>query len=258
MSIKLCGIYCIENKINHKKYIGMSRDIKRRWYEHKTELNNHKHVNYYLQNAWNKYGSDNFVFKTIELCDETQLSERECYYIKLYKTLSHEDGYNLTVGGENTSIGRCVIELKNLIIYPSVTSAADNINITPITMSTWCNKRQKYMYLDEYNDLSDEQKEYCRNYDWDTINHDRLSKAHSSENLSFETKKKLSDATSGCNNPRAYKVYCPELDETFDCIKYASVKYGINNGSIGQCIKGKLKSAGCHPITGERLTWVKI
>lgn len=38
-------------------------------------------------------------------------------------------------------------------------------------------------------------------------------------------------------------------------MKYATDKYGVNRGSISQCIKGKLKSAGKHPITGEKLTW---
>ena len=33
------GIYCIENKINNKKYIGQSIHIHRRWSEHKYELN---------------------------------------------------------------------------------------------------------------------------------------------------------------------------------------------------------------------------
>ena len=40
--------------------------------------------------------------------------------------------------------------------------------------------------------------------------------------------------------------------------RYATANYGINKGSISSCIKGKLKSAGKHPITGERLTWELI
>ena len=31
MKEKLCGVYCIENILNNKKYIGISRDINRRW-----------------------------------------------------------------------------------------------------------------------------------------------------------------------------------------------------------------------------------
>ena len=44
------GIYKIENIINHKIYIGQSKDIETRWEHHKWELNNHKHSNNYLHN----------------------------------------------------------------------------------------------------------------------------------------------------------------------------------------------------------------
>ena len=255
MKNKICGIYCIENRINNKKYIGMSRDIKNRWSEHKAELNTHTHVNQYLQSSWDKYGKDNFNFYVIEQCDESLLSERECYYIEQYKTLSHQYGYNLTTGGENTSIGRLVIYLKDGTIFNFVKDAADNEGICPITMINWCRQKHNYMYLDEYEMLSDSEKDYWKNYDWETYNHEKLSQAHSRENLSNETLAKLSASTSGSNNPRAMKVYCPQLDEVFDCMKYATDKYGVNRGSISQCIKGKLKSAGKHPITGEKLTW---
>jgi len=30
-----CGIYKIENNINHKIYVGQSRNIERRWQKHK-------------------------------------------------------------------------------------------------------------------------------------------------------------------------------------------------------------------------------
>ena len=62
------GIYCIENKINNKKYIGQSIDIDRRWQEHKNELNRNAHANQYLQNAWNKYDAFNFDFYIIKAC----------------------------------------------------------------------------------------------------------------------------------------------------------------------------------------------
>ena len=258
MQNKLCGVYCIENNINSKKYIGISRDINRRWLEHKCNLNNHTHDNQYLQCSWDKYSSDNFKFYIIELCDEDILSEREQYYIRLYQTLSHENGYNLTIGGENTSIGKPVISLKDGTIYNFVYEAAAYENIATLTMIDWCRKKYKYMYLNEYNSLTQAEQNYWRNFDWEKYIHEKLSKAHSRDNLSEQTLKKLSDATSGKNNPRALKVFCPQLNETFDCIKYVTDKYNINRGSISQCLKGKLKSAGRHPITGEKLTWEKI
>lgn len=258
MKKKRCGIYCIENILDNRKYIGLSRDIDRRWCEHKSELNNNNHDNNYLQNAWNKYGCVNFKFYVLELCDEDCLSEMEKHYIKLYKTLSHENGYNLTIGGENTSIGRRVVSLIDGTVYNFVSEAAEKENITSTTMINWCKRKQKYAYLDEFNLLSEEEKKYLQDFDWDKLIHDKLSNAHSKCNLSKETLEKLSSATSGSNNPMAFRVYCPELDEIFDCAKYASEKYNICYTSISSCIKGRIKSAGRHPITKEKLTWEKI
>lgn len=258
MKEKLCGVYCIENTVSNKKYIGISRDIKRRWIEHESQLRAHTHVNQYLQSSWDKHGESHFKFYVLELCNENLLSEKERYYIDIYKTLSHENGYNLTIGGENTSIGRLVIRLKDKVIYNFVYEAADKANVSTITMISWCRQKRNYMYLDEFDRLSEEEKEYWANFDWDYSDHARISKAHSRENISKKTREKLSVALSGENNPRAFSIYCPQLDESFGCARYASDKYGISSSGISQCINRKSKSAGKHPVTGEKLTWVKI
>ncbi len=99
----ICGIYCIENIIDGKKYIGQSKNIYNRWYQHKLELNHNKHGNRYLQNAWNKYGENNFKFYIIEKCSEDELNEKEIYYINCFDSHAHfgkRNGYNLTTGGE--------------------------------------------------------------------------------------------------------------------------------------------------------------
>ena len=254
----LCGIYCIENAVNHKKYIGLSRDIHRRWLEHRAALNRGDHVNKYLQSAWNNYGEDAFRFNIVELCLPEELSERECYYIQQYHTLSHEDGYNLTTGGENTAGGKCVIHLMSGKIYGSVKEAALNNSVADITMIDWCRKCYNFMYFDEYNTLSDAQKSYYINFDWESFNHNRLSQAHSRENLTEDTLKKYSQAVSGRNNPRAFAIFSPELGEAFWGAKEAYDKYGISRGDISSCINGKLKHAGKHPVTGEPLTWQKL
>lgn len=45
---KLCGIYCIENLANGKRYIGQSKNIERRINNHKNLLRKNEHHNEYL------------------------------------------------------------------------------------------------------------------------------------------------------------------------------------------------------------------
>lgn len=103
---KICGIYCIENLINHKKYIGQSKDIYYRWSQHKYKLKNNCHDNRFLQRAWNKYGEQNFKFYIIETCLFKELNFKEIYYIDLFYTHAYfgKHGYNLTTGGEGIGI----------------------------------------------------------------------------------------------------------------------------------------------------------
>ena len=78
--MKIAGIYEIRNTINNKRYIGSSVDINTRWKKHQNELKKGIHGNSYLQNAWDKYGQDAFLFEVIITCDEksTFLLEQEC------------------------------------------------------------------------------------------------------------------------------------------------------------------------------------
>lgn len=92
----MTGIYKIENLVNEKVYIGQAVNISRRWNEHKFHLKNNNHYNKHLQNAWNKYGEENFKFEPIEECLEIELDEKEIYWIAKFK----DNSYNLTFGGE--------------------------------------------------------------------------------------------------------------------------------------------------------------
>lgn len=88
------GIYSITNKINNKKYIGSTaKSFKIRFIQHKSKLNTGKHHCRHLQNAYNKYGSDNFIFKIEEIItDYSIIREVEKLYILKYNSVV--DGYN--------------------------------------------------------------------------------------------------------------------------------------------------------------------
>ena len=60
----------------------------------------------------------------------------------------------------------------------------------------------------------------------------------------------------GEKHPRCRPVYCPELDQSFWGAAEAEEIYGIDRTYISACLSGRQKSAGKHPLTGEKLTWV--
>ena len=98
------GIYRITNNTNDLSYIGESLNIERRWDEHINDLNNKSHHSYKLQDAWNRYGKDNFTFEILEEVERLSQTYKttmrliyiEDQYINKYDSL--RNGYNV----ENT------------------------------------------------------------------------------------------------------------------------------------------------------------
>jgi len=60
------GIYRIRNILDDMRYVGSAQEFDSRWKVHRKELNKGTHWNSYLQNAWNKYGEENFAFEVEE------------------------------------------------------------------------------------------------------------------------------------------------------------------------------------------------
>lgn len=90
----IMGVYCIQNAINNKRYIGSSVNVLVRLEKHRSLLRSNKHENLYLQNAWNKYGEDNFICYLLEAYDtdvKEYLTKKEQSWID-----SINSEYNLT------------------------------------------------------------------------------------------------------------------------------------------------------------------
>jgi group I intron endonuclease len=100
---KISAIYCIENVLNHFKYIGFATNVSVRWYEHKSRLNKNKHENEYLQRSYNLHGKDSFIYYIIQElpCDIEILGLLETYWIVYYDShIDNGHGYNMSYGGD--------------------------------------------------------------------------------------------------------------------------------------------------------------
>jgi len=158
-------VYKITNKINKKIYIGKSKlSVDKRWKRHIQNALYYKRKGYFYT-AIRKYGQDNFNLEILEeIIIESELNNREKYWIKYYQSNNKNIGYNMTEGGDGGCHGE---EHKaKLRLYRLGTKLTDE------------HKRK----ISEANKGKEVTKE----------TRDKLSKALTGKEVSKETRKKLS------------------------------------------------------------------
>lgn len=93
----------ILNSMSAKVYVGSSKNIYKRWTEHKMDLRHNRHHNKYLQNSWNKHEEKDFFLYILEevVPKREILILREQNYLDLYKSYDKEKGYNINKKAES-------------------------------------------------------------------------------------------------------------------------------------------------------------
>ena len=103
------GVYKIENSVNKKYFIGLTKiSFKITAHRQIKLLNQSRHPNRYLQNSWNKWGSKNFTFVVLEALETKNV---EPNYLDKYKT---DNCFDLEKELENKIRNR---DIKNIFVF---------------------------------------------------------------------------------------------------------------------------------------------
>ena len=100
-------IYCIENTLDDKMYIGQTVDFERRMYQYATGTCHDG----YIRRAIVKHGWKHFSVKVVEEIPVEDLDEAERFWIAFLDTMS-PNGYNLRSGGHGGSFS---LETRELL-----------------------------------------------------------------------------------------------------------------------------------------------
>lgn len=274
MNKKYC-IYLHKNKLNNKVYIGQTcQKPEYRW----NNGEGYKNCSYFYK-AIQKYGWENFEHIILEQnLTITEANKKEEYYIKLYNSIDPQNGYNLSYGGNNKNISILTKEKCSQNMKERWQNEEYKKNMSEKMKEKWKDpeyrKKQELYKKENKHNISEEgkkriseaRKEYIKKYGTPTqgIGHTEEAKEkirqsklgeknpmygkHHTEEWKKEVSKKLSKS-----------IKCVETGQIFDSIKEAAEWCGLKSSSgISDCLSGRKKSSGKHPVSGEKLHWEKI
>lgn len=243
-------IYKITNKINGKVYIGQTTVGFNKRYSGNIYNSTH---NSYLKNSIVKYGMDNF-----DICEifdvafsKSELDIKEILNISYFR---NKNGvYNMTLGGQRGGDIRKFMTKENYDVWRNKLSEAHK------------GKKLKEEHIEKIRSKnigkirSDEYKEFMSNkmlgnksnkgkkFDKDWCN--KISESHKGNFNPMYGK-------FGADNPTSKKVICLTTMEVFDSVTIASKYINRSVSHVTACCRGRKKSAGIDPLTGEKLIWM--
>jgi group I intron endonuclease len=213
------SVYCFTNKINNKKYVGLTSNVERRYNQHRKTSS--RAVAFCL--AIKKYGFENFEFLILKeniSLEEAKLFERQ--FVKELNSMA-PNGYNRTEGGDSA-----VKHTKETI--------EKIIEKNRIWRLTNDHPMKGKIHSKESKDLMRESALNRTNYPSGEL-HWNFGMKHKKS-----TKEKMSSKQSLGNNGFAKKVIDLNTNIVYSCINEAKLIYNISHSFISMLCSGKRKS----------------
>jgi group I intron endonuclease len=219
-SSDLCySVYCFTNKINNKKYVGITCDVKRRYNQHKKTIS--RAVVFCL--AIKKYGFENFEFLVLE--ENLSLKDAKLLERQFIKDLSSmvPNGYNRTEGGD-----------------ASVKHTKETIEKIVEKTKIWRLNNDHPMKGKKH---SEESKKLMKE---SALKRTDIPFGESHWNFGMKhkesTKEKMSIKQSLGNNGFAKQVIDLNTNIIYSCINEAKLVYNISHSFVSMLCSGKRKS----------------
>ena len=209
-------VYCHTNKINGKKYFGItSQKPEYRWGANGKRYDHNSH----FISAIRKYGWDNFEHEIIaEGLSRDEAFEMEKSLILKYDTQNKDKGYNIGEGGEHGAEGSKRTPEQNK-------RKSEQMRVRMKSPETIEKIRQNRIGMT----FSDEHIQHLKE------SHIGHSPSNKGVPMSEEQKNILRDK----KRYKMRKVFCLENDKTYESVREASIDLGLRAGNISQVCSGK-------------------
>lgn len=217
-----------------KVYVGSTVNAKQRYSQYK---NLHCKEQRKLYNSFLKYGFNNHLFQVIAECELDCMLKLEAMYGQIFDVLGVK-GLNLSLPKgsdtyrtitEENRIKRRNIQLNKPVSEESKMKISNKLKGN----KHWLGKKHK-------------EETKIKMSDWQKGR--KLSKSHcdnikkAKQNISIESRIKMSNAQLGGKSINAKKVMCNITGKKWDCIKDAAIELGINISTLRNKLNGCRKN----------------
>lgn len=241
------GIYQIRNLVNNKIYIGSTSDFYERCRDHFGLLKSNGYLHHckHLQNSFNKYGEQNFIFEVIEFCKPDIRYEVEQYWLDRF--YGEENCYNknpvankppINYGSENPR-AKTIICLDDKNIFYTIDNCIkyyhmDRSSLNKNIKGFYNKPARKFTYLTIYNKMLEDNytdEMIYKNYNELISNYDQYLDHVKNKHPLF-----------GKDNSSSKSIICLNDNIIFDTIENCVRYYNIDRSGVTKNLQGVYKN----------------